>query len=65
MNNCTKWMIGRITRIGRAVYSLIKQIRHVPARIVCDMPDGRSAVILADDHEYRIYIIDKEAVDSD
>lgn len=58
MINGTKW-IGSLTRLGRTVYSMINQIRHVPARIVCEMPDGRHAIILAGDGEYRIQIIDE------
>ncbi len=61
----TKWDIW-LSKIGRTVSRLIKQIGHVPTRIVCDLPDGRWCVIIApSNREYHIYIVDKEDLGSD
>lgn len=59
MTNHRKWC-DLLTKIGRTVDRLIKQIDHAPTRIVSDMPDGRWAVIIAPSkREYHIYIVDK------
>ena len=65
MTNETKRNIY-LSKIGRTVCRLINQIGHAPTRIVCDMPDGRYAVIIAPNKgEYRIFIADKEELDGD
>lgn len=65
MMNNRKWVEG-LAKIGRTVDRLIKQIDHAPTRIVSDMPDGRWSVIIAPSkREFHIYIVDKEAIESD
>lgn len=65
MTNKTKWDL-HLSKIGLAVSRLISQIGHAPTRIVCDMPDGRWAVIISpNDSEYHIFIVDKEELDRD